>query len=83
MKQLIIAVTNTDIDQGIPNDCENCPIAIALLRRGYLDVSVGYEYILTKHSVIPVSFKMEQWMTLFDSHQIVKPTAFFVDAEAL
>ena len=44
-----VEVTQEDIDKGIPSDCNNCAVALALKRKYKTDnvfVSIPYDYVL-------------------------------------
>ena len=44
-----VEVTQEDIDKGIPEDCNNCAVALALKRKYKTDnvfVSIPYDYVL-------------------------------------
>lgn len=79
-KQLIIVVTQKDIDNGERRNPCRCPVALSLRRRTSQHVEVDFESVrLGNHGGFPVTKKMEIWMSEFDAGEPVQPTAFFVD----
>ena len=79
-KQLIIKVTQHDIDNGKRRSPNCCPIALSMQRRTGQNVEVDFETVrFGHHRGFPITRKMEIWMSEFDAGLPVEPTAFFVD----
>ena len=92
-KTLVLEVTQEDIDKGIAEDCEKCPIALALIRAlkaknvKFGPVSVDGEHIevyespLGNYESYRVNEKIGKFVEDFDTGKPVLP--FSVELEWL
>jgi hypothetical protein len=84
----IVAVTQDDIDRGVPADAEHCPIARALCRRFHLgegEVFVGPAEIMFSDGddgrpvEPPLPPRARKFVDDFDHCQPVSPFTFVID----
>ena len=79
-----IDVTQADIDHGRKRDDSKCPIALALTRMGYEDVSVGSYIVWTKNDILrhilrrPTPPDASKFIHDFDNDRKVKPFSFWM-----
>ena len=80
---MTIYVTQKDIDEGELNDCNFCPIALAMTRRGFKDVQVDsktFTHVVNGVKVLrDLPEKAQNFITMFDAHLKVGPIRFEVD----
>lgn len=74
--KIIIKVTKKHIKLGICDSNDQCPIALALLDRGYTSVSVGPREIEVNTRIWKPSPNAAQFIQDFDQGKTVKPQTF-------
>lgn len=79
--KLRIHVTAEDIAAGTRRDCETCPIAQALMRQGFTDVSVSADSILFGPYWQPASDRVADFIHEFDEGLPVEPFDFDVEID--
>lgn len=70
-----INVNKNDIKNG-KRSCTSCPIALALKRKGFNDVSVSYGYIVIGPESIPTPSGVRGFMLEFDNWGRPDPIEF-------
>ncbi len=70
-----INVTRSDIKTGKHN-CTGCPVALAVKRKGFNDVSVSYGGITVGPTTIPLSDGLRSFMLEFDTYGRPDPIEF-------
>lgn len=74
-EQITVSVQQEDIDNGKPEDCDSCPIALACRRLGYKDVSVGVSLHVDDHDYWLPS-EASRFIEEFDNGEVVSPFSF-------
>lgn len=78
--EMKIEVTQEDISNGIPDDCDYCPIALAAKRAGMESVLVYNSRIIARDEEVdaPLSIRARRFVRRFDAGLRVKPFNFEV-----
>lgn len=75
-----IKVTDQNIDQGLPGESEDCPIALALWDKGYGDICVGPDSIdftyKKKQYGFDLPIKVQRFIKRFDNDEQVNSFKF-------
>lgn len=75
-----IRVTKKDIEKGEANEYRSCPVALALQRRGFEDVSVHIDrFYLVAHAPTRLSKRTREFVRDFDDGMEVKPFSFTIN----
>lgn len=76
----ITTIDQEAIDLGIQDNCEQCPIAIAMRKNGYIEPIIGEDYISYYESetgihmiTTPVSKRIRIRIRRFDNGQNIRP----------
>lgn len=86
MVRLCVRVTRADIGAGVKNDCQRCPVALALGRATGLDWDADLEWLRPKGTAfqerVATPDSVRRWMNDFDfcAHRgRLRPCTFCVD----
>ena len=71
-----IDVTQEDIVNGKKKSCDECPIALAMIRAGYKNVSVGSYFISSGNLTYLVPPEVTKFVLDFDAEKPVSPFSF-------
>lgn len=76
MEQLVVRVTQDDINNGVPGNPHLCPIARAVRRAGRERVSVDNDEIVTRSKTFDLPTEAVRFLCRFDASRPVKPFTF-------
>lgn len=81
MRRLKVEVTAEDIAAGVPSDCQECPIALALKRAGVIEPAVAKTWFLAGKGADMVNLPPLGWSFVieFDNGRKVEPFSFEID----
>lgn len=91
MRTIVINVTQEDIDEGLPDKCSQCPVALAVKRyvrpRYYIMVSAQHLTVYPPGPALdqclyPMPDSVSNFVQNFDDAQRVKPFEFELEVEA-
>lgn len=72
-----ISLTQDDIDNGLPDDCEDCPVALAIKRVNPDAYVTAYSHEITIDRVkFEVPLSVSVFINNFDDGRHVKPFEF-------
>lgn len=82
--QVLVTVTKQDIQTGVRNSAESCPIAHAVKRATGLSASVNQTRVKTMKGGmtvkrVPSTVKIAEFVRRFDTAQAVEPFEFWLD----
>jgi hypothetical protein len=79
-----VRVTKNDIQKGTRRDKDQCPIGLALSRRGYDEVTVDKRAVALERKgkyvrALPLPPEAQVFITRFDNGERVEPFTFELD----
>lgn len=75
---MVVKVTREDIDLGTPSSSTNCPIACALKRMGYRNITVGRTGAWFEGNHYNLPHEAQNFIDDFDKCYIVVPMEFIL-----
>lgn len=77
--QIKLKVTQEDINRGTKGSAKSCPVALALTREGYTNVSVAGDVLMRVNDetwYLPFQKDVSNFVQAFDRGDKVEPTEF-------
>ena len=88
---MIVEVTQENINQGVVNSFDSCPVALAIQDKGFEKVWIDTRYIFYNYQPTPLQFDFAQikmdtlvrkWIYDFDGDKEVFPIQIEIDEDA-
>ena len=87
---MLVEVTQENINQGVVDSCNSCPIALAMQDKSFENVKVGTQYIFCNYqptpfqshvAVIKNDTRVIRWINDFDGGKEVFPIKININEE--